>query len=121
MINPEYIGDILTGEKKIEYRTWSTKHRGDFLIGCTATDVSNPFICAVASLDDVIFDADENLYEWHLSNVRSIKPLPVRGQPRLFECNVDEYEIIDGKNEAAVNAAYDEADSWITKRKPASR
>ena len=121
MINPDFIGDILSGEKKIEYRTWPTQHRGDFFIGCTATDVSNAFLCAVACLDNVIFDEEENIYEWHLSNVRTIKPLPVKGQPRLFEYGSDNYEVIDGNNEAEVNAAYDEADSWITKRKPVRR
>lgn len=116
MIKPEFVDLIVGGEKDIEYRSWSTSHRGDFLIGCTQTEVSNSFICAVASLDDVTFNAEQNIYEWHLSHVRCIKPLPVKGQLRLFECGIDTFEVIDDLPEAEVDAIYDEADKWIQKK-----
>ena len=117
MIKPEWVEKILSGEKTIEYRSWSTDFRGDFLIGCSSTPTSNAFLCAVVSLDNVTFNRRQNLYEWHLSNIRCIKPQPVRGQLRLFECGVDTVEYIDGNDETVVNAAYDEADKWIQKKK----
>lgn len=117
MIKPQWVAKILSGEKTIEYRSWRTDHRGDFLIGCSSTPETNAYLCAVVSLDDITFNRRQNLYEWHLSNVRCIKPLPVRGQLRLFECGVDTVEYIDGNDETAVNAVYDEADKWILKQK----
>lgn len=114
MIKPQFLAAILSGEKTIEYRTWSTKHRGDILLGCTATSASNAFVAGVACVDDVT--DDDGVFAWHLSNVRAIKPLQIRGQLRLFESGIDCYDVIDGDDEDAVNAAYDEA-AWIEKGK----
>ena len=121
MVAPENTDAFFTEKEVTEYRAWGTEHRGDIFIGCKGTSQSNPFICAVASLDDVIFDAEESIYEWHLSNVRSIKPLPVKEQLRLFDTENNDFEVIDANNEAEVNAAYDAAESWMLKKKSAKR
>ena len=117
MIKPEYVDLILGGEKDVEYRSWTTQYRGDFFIGCTATTYSNSFLCCVASLDEITFNEDENIYEWHLSNIRGIKPLPVKGQLRLFECGIDDYEVINDLPEEEIEKIYLDADKWIQKQK----
>ena len=115
MIRPVYVCDILDGIKTIEYRNWPTKFRGDFLIGSTATKYTNSCVCAVASLDDVTYNEEEDIYEWHLSNIREIKPLPIRGQQRLFESGIDEYEVIDGLPIEEIQAIMEEVDTWLLK------
>ena len=103
MIYPEYVIQILEGRKTVEYRTWATKYRGDFFVGCTATRETNE---------------KEDVYEWHISNVRAIKPLPIKGRQRLFETGIDEYEIIPyDMPEEEVEAIWAEADSWLLKTK----
>lgn len=119
MIWPEYVADILDGKKTKEYRTWPTKHRGDFFIGCTATKEYNSFLAAVVSLDDVTFDEKNDRYVWHLSNVRGIKPIPVKGRQRLFETEIDEYEITDDLTDEEFDAMWTEAETWMKKKKTA--
>ena len=118
MIYPEYVIQILEGRKTVEYRTWATKYRGDFFVGCTATKETRGFLAAVVSLDDVTFNEKEDVYEWHISNVRAIKPLPINGRQRLFETGIDEYEVIPPDMPAKeVEAIWNEADSWLLKTK----
>lgn len=86
--NP-YATQILIGTKTIEYRSWDTKHRGDLLI-CSSANPSIPGMLSghalcVVDLVDVSYNSDEDLYEWHLSNVRRIKPFPVKGKLNFFE------------------------------------
>lgn len=86
--NP-YATQILIGTKTIEYRSWDTKHRGDLLI-CSSANPSIPGMLSghalcVVDLVDVSYNSDKDLYEWHLSNVRRIKPFPVKGKLNFFE------------------------------------
>lgn len=107
-----YVMQILTGVKTVEYRTWSTKYRGDIFIACTATKTSNGYIAGVVELVDVIYDEVDGCYHWILDNPRAIAPLPVKGQQRLFETGIDEYTEVD---DDTIDAAYDEALKWILK------
>ena len=116
MIKPWFVADILDGIKTIEYRSWSTQYRGDFFIGSSSTPELRSFLSAVACLDDVTFNEEENIYEWHLSNIREIKPIPIRGQLRLFECGIDDYKVIDELPDDEYNAIMDEAEKWILKK-----
>ena len=116
MIKPWFVVDILEGFKTVEYRTWSTKYRGDFFIGSSSTEDTRSYLAAVASLDDITFNEEDNIYEWHLSNVREIKPIPIRGQLRLFECGIDDYEELDNLTEEECDAVWAEAEKWISKK-----
>lgn len=113
MIKPEYVSEIMGGEKDEEYRSWSTNYRGEFLIGCSSTKQSNAFIAGVAFLKDVFFDEDNKIYVWVLDNIRAVKPIPIKGRLRLFESGIDTYEVISTDDE--INAAYNEAEKWIVK------
>ena len=119
MIHPEWAVQILDGTKTIEYRSWPTRYRGDFFIGSTATKTLRAFLCAVAHLDDVVYNEKDKIYEWRLSNVREIKPIPIRGQQRLFECGIDDYQVIDDLPDDEYEAVWREAENWIVKQKTA--
>lgn len=113
MIKPQYVSEICGGQKKVEFRTWSTSYRGDFFVGCCSTKWSVGFIAAVAELKDCVYDENEKLYHFILDNVRIIKPIPVKGKLRLFDVETENYEIL--KNDEEINAAYDEAE-WIERK-----
>lgn len=85
-VMPEPALYIALGLKPIEYRTWKTPYRGDLLI-CASSKRKAGFIdrhaLCVASLDDITFDLD--VYEWHLSNIRLVKPFEVKGKLHIYE------------------------------------
>lgn len=70
---------ILNGEKKIEYRTWATKHRGWILI------VSEKMAIGMMEIIDIKYNEKEDIYEWRIGRVKRIKPFPVKGKLRIFE------------------------------------
>lgn len=85
-VMPEWAMPILMGTKPIEYRTWKTSHRGDLLI-CASSKrkpgtIDRHALCVV-TLDNITADFD--IYEWHLSNVRYIKPFEVKGKLHLYD------------------------------------
>lgn len=89
-IHPEYVMQILNKTKTIEYRSWRTHYRGDILICSTAKKkkgtVSGHAMCVV-SLDDVREGRYD--YEWQISNVRYIRPIPLKGKLSLWTYDGD--------------------------------
>lgn len=84
--NP-YATQILRGTKTIEYRTWKTDHRGDLLICSSANPqvpgmLSGSALCVVNLSKITGVDGD---YEWHLTDVRKVKPFLVKGKLNLYE------------------------------------
>lgn len=88
-LRPQWAHLVLCEEKNIEYRTWSTDYRGDLLI-CSSQSpkikntIAGHALCVV-TLSNITYDETENIYEWHLTNVRAIKPFPVRGKLRIYD------------------------------------
>lgn len=97
---------IVQGFKTIETRTWYTEHRGDLLIcstqqpewpGCKSgfalcvVNLKNcrPMIESDAAGARIEFDKEENLFAWILTDLREIRPFPVRGQRRLFDVEIE--------------------------------
>lgn len=91
---------ILLGEKTIELRSWCTRYRGDLLICAGARadyDLAYPLgvtLC-LARLDDVRpYEPQDapaarsrwrrGLLAWHLSHVRAVAQIPLRGALGLF-------------------------------------
>jgi len=103
---------IMYGEKTIEVRTWNTEHRGDLLICSSASPkipgmISGHALCIV-SLDNVTklkrkdlkaacIDEmpSESSYAWHFSNVRIVKPFPVKGKLNFYYIEDEKIEVID--------------------------
>jgi len=97
---------IAYGEKRIEWRSWSTSYRGELLICASARDfplddgvvAPGGFALAVVTLADVRPFSRRDLtaacmdkmptptgFAWVLHGVREIEPFPVKGRQRLFE------------------------------------
>lgn len=130
-ILPPYAMAIWARQKDIEYRTWQTAYRGDILITSSSRrfrDCVCGYALCVAELYDItkrmrrdidtdtLFWAGE--YEWHLRNVRPIKPFPIKGKLNLWETEkvgVTEANLEflprypeDGATEETENAWFDE-------------
>lgn len=89
---------IASGEKTIETRKWSTKYRGPLLIVSAKEPDIAPAGCAIAVVNlvdcrpmSVLDEAQARClkyagaYSWIFSDVRTFDPIPVRGQPSLFD------------------------------------
>jgi len=86
-VKQPFADQIATGQKRVEYRTWLTHHRGDLLIVSTKKPEvgSLPLGCAVALVSVVdCVESEEGDWEWILENPRPIKPFPVRGNTGLY-------------------------------------
>lgn len=83
VIRQPWAEQILSGEKKIEYRTWGTSYRGWLLI------VSNQQVVGMMEIVDVRYNESEKVYEWIIGDVKRIdKPFYVRGKPGIFEVEI---------------------------------
>ena len=105
----------MRGTKNIEYRTWDTKHRGDLLI-CSSANPQVPGMmsgCAlcVVELVDTQYDSANDVYEWHLSNVRKIKAFPVKGKLNFFEVDDALIHFADEEHQNAQASAPKAADT----------
>lgn len=86
-VRGDYVMDMITGKKKIEYRTWYTKYRGDLLMCSTAKKIAGTapgYALCVVNLYDVEYSELDDLYYWHIKDVRVIKPIHIKGQLKLF-------------------------------------
>ena len=96
-IRQPYVEQILTGEKKIEFRSKNTLIRGKFYIyssktpAFTATygrdvdELPKGLIVGTAELVDCTFvdDSAGPYYEWHLKNPKRLKrPLKPKNKPQ---------------------------------------
>jgi len=104
-IHPIYAMCIVTGQKTVECRSWTTNYRGDILICSTAKKEKGTIpghALGVVTLKDVVPFQKKHLkgammnnyyegdYAWVLTNPRVIKPFPVKGKQSLWTC---EHEI----------------------------
>lgn len=119
-IHSLYATAIARQEKTIELRSWRTSYRGDILICTSKTDSNNEEIkdylifghaIALATIYDCV-PFKENLrrysyvdpylrlndyYCFLLENIRPIKPIPIKGQQRIFNVDIEreDLEILD--------------------------
>ncbi len=109
--NP-YAHLIMVGEKELEFRTWQTDYRGDLLICSSANPKIKNTICGhalcIANLYEIYevtsknyrdFELEEKpetkMYAWQLTDIRLIKPFPVKGKLNFFNVDDSKIEIID--------------------------
>lgn len=114
--NP-YAHLILIGEKPYEFRSWRTDYRGDLLICSSANPKIKNTICGyalcVVRLNDIFevtaknyreFGLDEKpdgkLYAWQLTDIRVIKPFPVKGKLNFFNVDDNLIEVIDNGDDS---------------------
>jgi hypothetical protein len=119
-IRQPWLDLILSGQKTIETRSWSTDYLGPLLLCASKTvdrqafkfpHVSELFYqpktgmalgtcrlvdCRPMAVSDemaAMCGWQEGLYSWILSNVRPIHPFEVKGQLRLFEVEVTDEQL----------------------------
>lgn len=115
-IKPHFALGIWWEKKTIEIRTWTTDYRGDILICATADrehdSIPGHALC-VARLKNIrplqktdaqagLFDPDDyepGLYAWELDNIRTIRPIPIKGQLGLFNVSDELIEYIPDPDE----------------------
>ena len=94
-VKQPYASAIASGEKKIEYRRWSTEYSGDILIHASKVDAEpcppdlprGVSLCIVELYD---VQGDEGDYEWMIRNPRMVKQCPFIGVPGvLYAVNDD--------------------------------
>ena len=92
---------IADGKKTIETRWWRTGYRGPLLI-CSSKHPSIPpagcaiAICQLADCRPMRPDDEPaagclympNIFAWILKDIQRITPVPVRGQPGLFDVEI---------------------------------
>ena len=111
----EDIVNYFEEDNPIETRAWSTDYRGDVFLAIVETDRTNPYIWAVATLDDVFLK--DGVYNFQFSNCRAVKPMPVKVGVRLFESGIESWEPLDPFNEKESEAIYHEAEEkWLLKK-----
>ena len=116
---------ILCGEKDIECRTWQTDYRGDILICSSANPKVKNTICGhalcIARLESIEPFKKEHLdgacmgempesksYAWHLTDIRVIKPFPVKGKLNFFSVDDNLIEVIDNGDDSLTDEEADE-------------
>lgn len=118
---------ILCEEKTIECRSWRTDYRGDLLICASAApkikDTIPGHALCIVRLDSIEPFKKEHLnaacfgdmpeeksYAWHLTDVRLVKPFPVKGKLNFYEVDDDLIEIVDDSTatEEQMQAWYEE-------------
>ena len=113
-IHPIYAMCIVTGQKTVECRSWTTNYRGDILICSTAKKEKGTIpghALGVVTLKDIVPFRRKHLkgammdsfspedYAWILTNPRVIKPFPVKGKLSLWTCEHEIEYLPKPKNE----------------------
>ena len=114
-IHPVYAMCIVTGQKTVECRSWTTNYRGAILICSTAKKEKGAIpghALGVVTLKDIVPFQRKHLkgammdeyypedYAWILTNPRVIKPFPVKGKLSLWTCEHEIEYLPVPKNEA---------------------
>lgn len=116
---------ILCGEKTVECRNWQTDYRGDILICSSALpkikDTIGGHALCIARLDSIEKFTKEHLdaacmgdlpekpsYAWHLTDIRVIKPFPVKGKLNFFNIDDNLIEVIDNGDDSLTEEEADE-------------
>lgn len=93
-VKEQYVLEILSGTKKIEYRSWPTSHRGEILLHCSKKDAKRfgGLIVAKVEILGCKYNRKEDDFEWELGKVTELKEKPqARGKLRLwsyeYNCN----------------------------------
>ena len=104
-VRGDYVMDMITGKKKIEYRTWQTKYRGPLLMCSTTKKVAGAapgYALCVVNLKSIEWSDFDDCFHWNIELQDLIEPVPVKGQLKLF--NVDDSMITPIKDKKAWEA-----------------
>ena len=91
-VRGDYIMEMISGRKKIEYRTWKTNYRGPILMCSTAKKIVGAapgYALCVMNLDHIVWSDFDQCYYWYISLKNVIEPIHVKGQLKLFSVDDD--------------------------------
>jgi hypothetical protein len=115
-VDPQYLVDIMIGQKTTDVKTETTDFRGDILVasnGIRQSGLPTRMAGAVVALTDVVELADGR-FEWQFTLRNLVRPFRVVGQAGLFD--VDENVIVEPINwydTKAEDAAHAKIGAWI--------
>ncbi|MGF2384672.1 ASCH domain-containing protein [Lentilactobacillus otakiensis] len=108
----DYALMILSGDKTIEYRSWSTTYRGPLLICASQKKIEGTMPgyanCVIDLVD--IKKTGPREYEWMLGDFHAIEPFPVKGRLHLFDVPDDKiifHPEVDDKSQPSEKVWYD--------------
>ena len=81
-VRGDYVMDMITGKKKIEYRTWQTKYRGPLLMCSTTKKVAGAapgYAVCVVNLKSIEWSDFDEEFHWNIELRDLIEPVPVKG------------------------------------------
>lgn len=120
---PEWAMMVSLGLKTVECRSWETYHRGDLLV-CSSSRrrdgfVSGHALCVVRLYDVVPFHVEhlepammerdelqDDCLAWCMSDVRMVRPFPVRGRLGLYDVPDDSVEVLGAPSKALFEKFY---------------
>lgn len=124
-VHPYWAMMLVSGNKKIEVRTWQTSYRGTILICATNKKVHGLIpghALGTVDLIDVVplkkdmleqamlepADYEPGLYAWIVENPRFIKPIPLRGKLSLWEYTGDIEYLPEAKTDEEDKALFNQ-------------
>lgn len=131
-VHPYYAMALVSGQKSIECRTWSTNYRGDLLI-CSTNKKYHGTIpghaLGVVTLQDVVpmkkshlkealmapADFRPGCFAWIMTYNRLIVPQPVKGKLSLWECDITPEYIPEEEWILPEGADPETAGAWVQK------
>lgn len=86
-VRGDYVMDMISGRKKVEYRSWKTNYRGSILMCSTTKKIAGAapgYALCIMNLDRIIWSDFDQCYYWYISLKNVIDPINVKGQLKLF-------------------------------------
>lgn len=109
-VKQPYAEQIASGQKRIEYRTWKTNHRGPLLIvaskGAADGGEHLPRGVAICVVEVVKVTGADGDYKWHLAQPQRVQPEPVRGYAALYTVQEERIVKVSKQSELATELAH---------------
>jgi hypothetical protein len=97
VVRQPYASEILSGEKDIEYRDWTTHYRGDLLITVASARIKGhpgPYGVTMCIVDLYAVDDHGSGPEWMLRKPRAVPQLAIKGALKLWAPGRDVVEAL---------------------------
>lgn len=97
-IKQPWASQIARGEKRLEFRSWATSHRGPMLVVASKSPElpGLPAGAAVCVVDVVGVRETHDGYAWELANPRPVEPFPVRGSAAHYHVADELIRLVSG-------------------------
>ncbi|GAK30405.1 hypothetical protein WOSG25_030010 [Weissella oryzae SG25] len=115
-VDPQYLVDIMLGQKVLDVRDTDTSYRGTVLVasnGIRQSGLPTRMAGALVNLNDVK-PLNDGRFEWHFNLESLVRPFRVMGADGLFDVSTEIItEPVNWYDTAAENAAHAKIGAWI--------